>query len=106
MNIENEEKWESYVKALRAWYEGKQIQYFSFDTWLDNCYSDIPFFNNRAWRVKPKTKTLHYMNVLCTPKVGNPWVDVVNSAEELEDLKTFYIVKKLSDWQTAEVECD
>ena len=103
---QQEQKRHKYYDVIVHWAQGGEIQFKAEDGWQD-FYQDgdrSPSFSSNKvdWRIKPKTKTLHYRNAM----LKNNEVVVFTSEPTLEDAygDTAFLRWIDPEWKEIEVE--
>jgi hypothetical protein len=101
MSVIDQNEWDNYCQVLRAWYEGKTVQFKDHDEWFAYTNISTPrFMPDTQWRIKPES--LKYKVVLLKNKAGQ-YTTTVHNHEQSEWLRASNIyIKDLTHWVEVE----
>jgi hypothetical protein len=106
--MSNERKPHKHAEAIKAWADGKQIQFDDDDRgWVD-VLSNRPFWSEQtAYRVKPEPVKVRYRDYIWKGSNGQYLVDTVNTSESfntgiMEEQNNF-VSWIHTEWQEVEV---
>ena len=90
-------KQHKWAKEIKAWADGAEIEYNSYDIW-DDWNEDIGWYEGYEYRIKPNPKPVQYLYVYMNKQTGNPVFELDKPNHIFEDDEHKYLGKiKLED---------